>query len=77
MPNTLRLKMSGLHDAGRVLALKRSFGLVADIQEVFVDAGRGEVVVSGDTDEHLMLIHLVNEGFEVYPVHEVPLPHLP
>ncbi len=68
MPRTLRLKISGLDDAGRVAALKRSLGLVADVQSVVVDAERGEVVVSGDPEEHRVVVHLANEGFEARPV---------
>ena len=72
MPNSLRLKVAGLHDENRVAALKRSLGLVADVESVAVDADQGEVIVSGDADEHLVLVHLANEGFEVHPVHEAP-----
>jgi len=72
MPNSLRLKVGGLHDENRVAALKRSLGLVAEVQGVTVDAEQGELIVSGDADEHLVLIHLANEGFEVHPVHEAP-----
>lgn len=72
MPNGLRLKVGGLHDESRVAALKRSLGLVADVKAVTVNAEQGELIVSGDADEHLVLIHLANEGFEVYPVHKAP-----
>ena len=75
MPQTLRLKISGLDDASRVAALKRSLGLVADVQSVVVDPERGEVVVSGDPEEHRVVVHLANEGFEAHPVHE-PVGHL-
>lgn len=71
MPPTLRLKISGLDDARRVAALKRSLGLVADVQGVVVDPERGEVVVSGDPEEHRVVVHLANEGFEAHPVHEL------
>ena len=72
MSNVLRLKVAGLQDEGRAAALKRSLGLVADVQGVVVDAGQGEVHVSGDADEHLVLVHLANEGFEAHPVHDAP-----
>ena len=72
MPNSLRLKVAGLHDETRVAALKRSLGLVADVESVTVDADQGEVIVNGGADEHLVLIHLANEGFEVHPVHKAP-----
>ena len=67
---TLRLKVAGLHDDARASAIKRSLGLVADVQGVAVDAVQGEVLVRGDVDEHLVVVHLANEGFEVHPVHE-------
>ena len=70
MPRTLRLKISGLDDASRVAALKRSLGLVANVQSVVVDAERGEVVVSGDPEEHLVVVHLANEGFEAQPIRQ-------
>ncbi len=70
MSRTLRLKISGLGDVGRVEALKRSLGLVADVQGVVVDPERGEVLVNGDPDEHLVVVHLANEGFEAHSVHE-------
>lgn len=73
MPNSLRLKVAGLHDENRVAALKRSLGLVADVESVSVDAEQGELIVNGDADEHLVLVHLANEGFEVRPVHKAPL----
>ncbi len=72
MPNSLRLKVAGLHDENRVAALKRSLGLVADVESVAVDVGQGELIVNGDADEHLVLVHLANEGFEVHPVHQAP-----
>lgn len=72
MSTTLRLKVANLHDEERVSAIKRSLGLVANVQGVIVDAKRGEVLVSGDPDEHLVMIHLANEGFEAHPVHEAP-----
>ncbi len=72
MPNTLRLKVDGLHDKSRVAALKRSLGLVADVESVAVDAAQGELIVNGGADEHLVLVHLANEGFEVHPVHQAP-----
>lgn len=70
MSRTLRLKISGLDDEIRVAALKRSLGLVADVQGVVVDPERGEVLVSGDPEEHRVVVHLANEGFEAHPVHE-------
>lgn len=72
MLRSLRLKVGGLHDEGRVASLKRSLGLVAEVQAVTVDAAQGELIVSGDADEHLVLIHLANEGFEVHPVPGMP-----
>lgn len=72
MTNTLKLAVAGLHDEGRASALKRSLGLVANIQSVAIDAERGEVTISGDPDEHLVVVHLTNEGFEVHPIHEAP-----
>ncbi len=72
MLNSLRLKVGGLHDENRVAALERPLGLVAEVQAVTVDAEQGELIVSGNADEHLVLIHLANEGFEVHPVHEAP-----
>jgi len=72
MTKTLRLKVAGLHDDARASALKRSLGLVADVQGVAIDPVQGEVLVSGDVDEHLVVIHLANEGFEVHPVREAP-----
>ncbi len=74
MSRTLRLKISGLDDETRVAALKRSLGLVADVQGVVVDPGRGEVLVTGDPEEHRVVVHLANEGFEAHPVHE-PVHH--
>ncbi len=68
----LRLKVSGLHDPSRIAALKRSLGLVADVKKVVVDADQDEVHVHGDADEHLVLVHLANEGFEVQPIHKAP-----
>jgi hypothetical protein len=62
VPNSLRLKVAGLHDKKRVAALKRSLGLVADVEGIAVDAGQDELVVSGDADEHLVLVHLANEA---------------
>lgn len=64
MSRTLRLKISGLGDVSRVEALERSLGLVAGVQGVVVDPERGEVLVNGDPDEHLVVVHLANEGFE-------------
>ena len=72
MPSTLRLRVSGLHDQDRVAGLKRSLGLVADVQGVVAKAEQGEVLVTGNADEHLVVVHLTNEGFEVHPVHEAP-----
>lgn len=72
MPNSLRLKVRGLHHESRVAALKRSLGLVAEVEAVTVNAEQGELIVNGNADEHLVLIHLANEGFEVHPVHEAP-----
>lgn len=72
MPHSLRLKVADLHDENRVAALKRSLGLVADVISVTVDAEQGELIVNGDADEHLVLVHLANEGFEVHPVHKAP-----
>ena len=69
MFRTLRLKVSGLDDETRVEAIKRSLGLVADVQKVDIDPERGEVLVIGDADEHLVVVHLANEGFEAHPVH--------
>lgn len=74
VPNTLRLRISGLDDEKRVEALKRSLGLVADVQGVVVDPERGEVHLSGDPDEHRVVVHLANEGFVAQPVHE-PVQH--
>ena len=51
-------------------ALRRSLGLVANVEGVTVDADRGEVVVIGGAEEHLVVVHLANEGFEARPVHE-------
>ena len=73
MPNSLRLKVAGLHDENRVAALKRSLGLVAGVGSVTVDAGQGELIVNGDADEHLVLVHLANESFDASPVHKAPL----
>ena len=73
MPDeTLKLKVAGLHDPGRVAALRRSLGLVANVLGVIVDADAGEVHVIGGMDEHLVLVHLANEGFEVQPIHDAP-----
>ena len=73
MPDKLlRLRIAGLHDAGHVAALKRSLGLVANVQGVTVDADAGDAHVIGDVDEHLVLVHLANEGFEVHPIHDAP-----
>lgn len=72
MSTTLRLKVADLHDEERVSALKQSLGLVADVQGGVVDAGRGEVLLSGDPDGHLVVVHLANEGFEAHPVHDAP-----
>ena len=66
----LRLKVSGLDDTTRVAALTRSLGLVANVEGVRVDRAEGEVVVEGDVDEHLVLIHLANEGFDARAVHD-------
>ena len=73
MPDkTLKLRVAGLHDAGRVAALKRSLGLVANVLGVTVDADAGEAHMVGGMDEHLVLVHLANEGVEAHPVHEAP-----
>jgi hypothetical protein len=77
MPNRLRLKVAGLHDDNRVAALKRSLGLVADVESVTVDAAQGELIVSGGADEHLVVIHLANEGFDASPVHKASMHNLP
>ncbi len=72
MSGTLRLKIAGLNDGGWVEAVKRSLGLVANVEAVVVNIERCEVLVYGDLNEHLVVVHLANEGFEVYPVHEPP-----
>ncbi|HEY0205034.1 MAG TPA: hypothetical protein VGC15_12900 [Acetobacteraceae bacterium] len=72
MPSSLRLRVAGLHDEHRVASLKRSLGLVANVESLTVDEGQGELIVNGGADEHLVLVHLANEGFEAYPVHKAP-----
>ena len=69
MSRSLRFRIAGLDDAGRVAALRRSLGLVANVDGVTVDAERGEAVVIGAAEEHLVVVHLANEGFEAHPVH--------
>jgi hypothetical protein len=70
MSRSLRFKIAGLDDAIRVAALRRSLGLVANVEGVTVDADRGEVVVIGGAEEHLVVVQLANEGFEAHPVHD-------
>ena len=70
MSDPLRLKIAGLNDGGRVEAVKRSLGLVANVEAVVADTERCEVLVHGDLNEQLVVVHLANEGFEVHPVHE-------
>jgi len=31
-----------------------------------------EVLVHGDLNEHHVVVHLANDGFEVHPIHEPP-----
>ena len=70
----LRLKVSGLDDEDRQKAIKRSLGLVAEVQAVTFDPEQSEVHISGLVNEHLVVVHLANEGIEAHPVHQ-PMQH--
>ena len=71
----LRLKIAGLENATRAGAVKRSLNLVAGVSGVQVDAERGEVHVTGDPAETLLMVHLANEGFEAEIVRDEETEH--
>lgn len=71
----LRLKIAGLDNPTHAGAVKRSLNLVAGVAGIEVDPDIGEVRVHGDPSEKLLLVHLINEGFEVEIVQdETPHP---
>lgn len=68
----LRLKISGLNDETHAGAVKRTLNLVAGVSHIEIDAGRGEVIVSGDPAETLVLVQLANEGFDAEIIRDAP-----
>ena len=68
----VRLKISGLDDDTHVGALKRTLNLVAGVSHIEIDAERGEVVVSGDPAETLLMVQLANEGFDAEVIRDAP-----